>query len=449
MQKARLIPVSGIGTDTEAEQRATSALLAVVSIVRDLSIDLLSPLGASKAQKATVETFTEVLFDLNGKKVRPDGLIRVGYGKTVWTALVEVKTSNATLDAEQINAYWDVARAQGFNHVLTISNEIAPIPGQHPTPGLRFQKNSPVQVSHLSWTAILTSAIRIKQHRGVTDPEQAWILAELIRYLQHKSSGALAFDDMGDNWVHLRDDARKGTLSRRDEAVADIAGRFDQLIHYAALILGSQIGEDVAPVLSRKELQDPAVRLTHLIEALVKDGTLDGALRIPNTAGDLGLTADLRSQQLAASLQVDAPQDRGAKGRITWLINQLREAPASTSIEAFAKNARTPIIASLGDARENRGALLGDDHREPVRFRLVLRGPMGTLRKNRGKHPGFIDSALNLITSFYETIVQDVSPWQPSTPKVKRSEPEAEGQDPTESYLPPTAVSSPLADEES
>jgi hypothetical protein len=55
--KERLIPVSVIGSVQEAEQRATSALLAVLSLVRDLSIDLLTPLGASKAQKALVETF--------------------------------------------------------------------------------------------------------------------------------------------------------------------------------------------------------------------------------------------------------------------------------------------------------------------------------------------------------------------------------------------------------
>jgi len=58
--KARLIPVSGIGSVQEAEQRATSALLAVLSVVRDLSLELLTPLGASRAHRAIVETFIEV-----------------------------------------------------------------------------------------------------------------------------------------------------------------------------------------------------------------------------------------------------------------------------------------------------------------------------------------------------------------------------------------------------
>lgn len=85
---SRLIPVSGIGSVQEAEQRATSAFLAVLSVVRDLSLDLLSPFGASKAQKATVETFIEV--NTPGQKIRPDGLIQVSFGAKKWSAFVEV-----------------------------------------------------------------------------------------------------------------------------------------------------------------------------------------------------------------------------------------------------------------------------------------------------------------------------------------------------------------------
>ena len=44
--RARLIPVSGIGSEKEAETRAASAFLAVLSVVRDLTVALLSPMGA-------------------------------------------------------------------------------------------------------------------------------------------------------------------------------------------------------------------------------------------------------------------------------------------------------------------------------------------------------------------------------------------------------------------
>ena len=102
LTRARLIPVTGIGSTSEAEQRATSAFLAVLSMVRELSTDLLSPMGASRAGKAIVETFTEVR--LPGTKIRPDGLIRVSYGKKEpWSALVEVKTRANDLTAQAVS----------------------------------------------------------------------------------------------------------------------------------------------------------------------------------------------------------------------------------------------------------------------------------------------------------------------------------------------------------
>lgn len=420
MQQARLIPVSGISSVIEAEQRATSAFLAVLTIVRDLSIDLLAPLGASRAQRAEVEAFTEVAYQGNGKKVRPDGVVRVMYGASTWTALVEVKTGDHTLEADQINNYWDVARDNGFDHVLTISNEIAPNETTHPTPGLRVRSNSKVGVTHLSWTAILTTAIRLKQHAGVSDPEQAWILSELIRYLEHPASGALSFEDMGQNWVGVRDGARQGTLSKRTEGIDDVCARWDQLMRFAALKLGAEIGEDVTEVLSKSH-RDSRVRLAYLIECLTTTGVLDGQLRIPNTAGDLVVCADLRAQHLTASIEVTAPQDKGARGRVSWLVNQLKDAHPTLVIEAYPRNARTPVTATLGDADEDRSILIGEDRKDPHKFRLIQHAEMGKGRKSGTKSPGFITTVLGLIDGFYENVVQNLAAWQPPAPKLKKA----------------------------
>ncbi len=113
----------------------------------------------------------------------------------------------------------------------------------HPTDGLRVLAKSHVQVYHLSWTAIASAALRIKRHRGVSDPEQAYLLEELIRYLEHPSSGALDFSDMGQHWVGVRDGAREGTLSKKTVGVEDVVARWDQLLRFAALKLSAEIGE--------------------------------------------------------------------------------------------------------------------------------------------------------------------------------------------------------------
>lgn len=439
MQRARLVPVSGITNDIEAEQRATSAFLAVLSIVRDLSIELLSPLGASRAQRALVETFTEVRYKRDGQVIQPDGLIQISFGNATWSALVEVKTSDNVLSAGQVNLYWDLAREERLNHVLTISNEIGPMPGIHPTPGLKVKANSPIQVSHLSWPAILTTAIRVKEHRGVTDPEQAWILGELIRYLEHPASGALAFGDMGPNWVEVRDGVRARTLNRRDDSVTDVAARFDQLLRFGALKLGSEIGQDVVPVLSIAQ-RDPKARLSYLSERLAIDGLLDGTMRIPNTAGDVTIAADLRSQQVIISMEVDAPDDRGGKARATWLVSQLKDASGDVQVEGYAKGARMPTTVTLATLRDDRSAVIDAQGRDPVRFRLVARKAMGQGRKAGGRSPGFIDTVLDLLTSFYESVVQPISPWQRKAPKLKRETAVAVSVEATDAIPPSPAV---------
>ena len=177
-------PTSGISGAEEQERRATSATLAVLSSVKEFGKAVTGPLGAPSG---AVETFVEVPFYLGEQRVYPDGLIRVSRGSRTWVALVEVKTGSNRLEAAQLEAYLDVARENGYDAVLTISNEIPAIAGTHPTTVDRRELRK-VALHHFSWTQVLTEAVMQKVHRGVADPDQAWILGELIR----NSSGTRA-----------------------------------------------------------------------------------------------------------------------------------------------------------------------------------------------------------------------------------------------------------------
>lgn len=423
-QLARLIPTSGIANDTEAEVRATSGLLAVLSVVRDFSDALLTPLGASSAKKAIVESFIETAFKLgDGAIVRPDGLVRVTYGKSTFTALVEVKTGENLLKPDQINNYIEVARQYDFDTVLTISNEIAN-GSQHPTDGVKVRANSKVSVAHRSWTEVLAAAVMCKVHRGVDDPEQAWILGELIRYLEHPASGAMTFADMGASWLAVRDGARASTLRKQDAEVRDVVQRWDQLLRFAALRLGSAIGADVQQVLPRSQ-QDHRQRTAYLTESLCSAGSLDGTLRVPDTVGAIGVIADLRARQVVAYVDVPAPQDRGSKARLTWLLRQLGDdVPASTVIEAWPRHARQPRSAPLARLREDRDLLEDPERRDILRYRLVLRAEMGVHRKAGGKSPGFVDSVVRNIESLYDLVVQRLVPWTPKAPQLRAERPQ-------------------------
>lgn len=425
---ARLIPVSGISGQREAEKRATSALLAVLSIVRPFSTSLLAPLGCTRAKTARVETFVEPSYEVGDKTLRPDGLIRVSVGnRPGFEALVEVKTGLAKLEADQINAYLDVARAEGHDCVITISNEIAPSPGVHPTSGLRVRANSKVSVHHLSWMLVLSEAVKEHAHRGVEDPEQAWILGELIRYLSHPKSGALEFTDMGDNWTTVRDAVAEGTLHRYGSEAVEVCQRWDQLLRVAALRLGTEVGTDVMEVIPRAQRQNPKLRNKEFVRTLGTEGTLSGALRVPSAIADIRVVADVDAQKVEVSTVFAAPDDRTARATVVWLVRQLKHAPGSLLVDAYSKSSRIPTTASLEQLREDPRQAVPESGQVPVRFELRQQSPLGTGRRSTRKK-GFIDSVIDAVMDFYASAVQDLKPFVRRAPSIDRPDPAAAGE---------------------
>jgi hypothetical protein len=256
-----------------------------------------------------------------------------------------------------------------------------------------------------------------KVHRGVADPDQAWILGELIRYLEHPRSGALAFDDMGPSWVTVREAIAHATLLPADQGVAEVAGRWDQLIRFAALRMGRQLGIEVQPALSRKAMADPTLRAQELIEALVKRGALDGGLRIPNAVGPVLITADIRASRLTASVDLPAPGEGRATTRINWLVRQLKDASDGVRVDAFALHSRAGTSALLKEVRATPEVLIEDPKRELRTFRIALSAPMGTKRaEGRGS---FVTSVLDLVDEFYRSVVQNLKPWSAGPPKLR------------------------------
>jgi hypothetical protein len=412
--EARLIPTSGISGADEQERRATSALLAVMTAVREFGRGLTQPLGAPAGH---VQTFIEVPFMLGEKRCYPDGLIRVTRGQKSWTALVEVKTGTNQLEVEQLENYLDIARENGFDALLTISNEIPPVAGQHPTK-LDKRKLRKVALFHLPWSQILAEAVVHKEHRGVADPDQAWILGELIRYLEHPRSGALEFEDMGPSWVGVRDAVGAGTLRATDKGAADVAARFDALLRYVSLRLGRTLGTEVVPALTRKETADPALRAAVLAGTLVSEGRLSGAIRIPNAVAPLHIELDLRSNRVTCMVEVDAPGEGRPTTRVNWLLRQLKNAPESVRVEAFVAFARGAGAASLlREVREDAAALIQDPKKDIRSFRIALSAQLGT-KRGRGRG-GAIDSVLDAVDVFYGEVLQHLKAWTAAPPKMR------------------------------
>jgi hypothetical protein len=414
-QQARLIPTSGISGAEEAERRATSALLAVMGSVREFGQAMVRGLGAPAGHLAT---FIEVPFKAEERTIYPDGVLQTSRGSRSWTCLVEVKTGSSELERPQVESYLDVARDNGFDGVLTISNEMSPAPGVHPV-DVDKRKLRKVALHHLSWAEVLTVAVQQRVHRGVSDPDQAWILGELIRYLEHPKSGALDFSDMGSSWVPVRESLSAGTLRANDKGLADVVSRWEQLLRFAALRLGRELGAEVQVQMTRREVAEPALRFAAQSQSLVGSGLLLGALRIPDAVAPVDISADLRAGRIVVSIDVDAPREGRATTRINWLVRQLRDAPDGLRIDAFTSGSRSSTSDLLRVVREDPGVLISDPKRDFRTFRIAAASPLGAKRGlGRG---GFIDSVLAALDGFYGTVVQAIRPWSAKAPQLPRA----------------------------
>lgn len=410
---ARLIPAIGIRGQEEQEKRATSSLLAVMHAVPQFGHALIGELGAPKGR---VTTYTEVqVKDGAGKTHIPDGAIIVERGKTAWRCLVEVKTGAAQLQPDQINRYLDWARENRLDGVLTISNQITGSPTDSPVQ-VDGRKLRTTRLYHLSWWRILTEAIVAHRHHGVDDPDQAWLLGELIAYLDDERSGASGFQDMGENWVKVRNGAGDATLRAGDADVRDVAERWEQFVEYLCLGLGQDLGRDVRPVRPRK--QTAAGRLDANASTLANGGNLEAAIRVPDAVGPLVVQADLRTRKVITSVGVDAPGEGRPVTRVNWLLRQLKDAPAGLLVEVSFANTKATTAGLLSAAQDDPHSLLlaNDPKRSPRAFRLALSRPMGT-KRGKGERSFVLETRKQAI-DFYRELVQNLRPWRAAPPKL-------------------------------
>ena len=414
---ARLIPLT-TSTGVEAKERnAASALLAVLAHVDELGKALLKPLGAPAGK---IEAFVETQIKAeNGRPIRPDGLIGVTRAGRTWWALVECKIGDQALIAEQMEAYLDLARFTGIDAVLSISNHYTTRSADYPI-AIDRKKLRRVAIHHWSWVRVLTEAEVQKQFRGVRDPDQAYLLDELIRYLSDQRSGVVQFNDMGPSWTKVRDGARMRTLRKADEDVGAIANRWDELIRFLSLEMTKDLGRDIRELQRRTETT-ATVRHQALRESLAKSGELYAGLQIPDTAGPLHVVADLAGRQLRISTELDAPRDAQSRGRVSWLVRQLSKGPPDLTVEAKVSRLSTTLSAPLGKVRDDPSVIIPDRTREIRGFRLTLTRDIGLNRAaGRGS---FIDSVVLGVKTFYGDVLQKLVAWKPKAPKLRTAGP--------------------------
>jgi len=281
-------------------------------VVPAFARDVLSSAGAPVGKRLKIVCYTEVTFKTTDKdkRPRPDGLVVTTNGSRVWTALVESKIGNAELTQEQVEEYLDLAKQYGVNALITISNQFATTPTHHP---VKVGKNKirSVELYHFSWLSLKSKAVLLTGNKSIDDPEQAYILSELVRYLDHDSSGVSSLTKMPAQWKDVCNSIQQGAvLNKSAEQVEHSVSGWHQLLRHLSLNLSMAIGQPVKIALSRAREKNAELNFIEDCDHLSKESSLCAEFDIPNAASKLIFSADCLRRTINISMKLEAPRDK-------------------------------------------------------------------------------------------------------------------------------------------
>lgn len=428
-QLARLIPVV---VDSKKEERATSCLLASFMVVPVFAQKVLASAGAPVGKRIKTECYTEVTFKSSDKEKnsRPDGFIVISNGKQKWTALIESKIGTADLTTEQVESYLDLAKKHGINAVITISNQFATTPTHHPLKVSKVKLRS-VELYHFSWLSLKSKAILLTGNKRVDDPEQAFILSELVRYLEHPSSGVSSLTRMPKTWKDICNSIQQRvSLNKSSELVESSVSGWHQLLRHLSLNLSVVIGQPVGVVLTRARERDAELNFQEDCCYLANEGALVAEFDIPNAASRVRLLVDLNRRTINFSMKLEAPKDKTkTTAPINWLTRQLRGKDLqNAAIRAYWPRRIPTTQASLEETIDNPANLINPGITDLPTYLEVIRVVDLAVRFKGVKT--FVEDCSREFPLFYKDVGQHLTKWVAKAPKVKAKS-QAESEIPT------------------
>lgn len=419
-EPARLFPVL---SENSKEGRTLSIFLACLRLVPDFTSVLFASIDQRVGSRSRLDCYTEVVFKSDDPSIkdRPDGLLVLDTGRTTWNCLIEAKVGRNELTAAQIIKYCDIAKRNGLNAIVTISNQFTPLPSHHPVPiGKRDQKG--ILLFHWSWSFVLTQARLLLANSGTLSELETTIISELISFLRHDSSGIRTFDRMNSEWKDVVECVKnRQPLRKSDPAVENSVLSWNQEAQDLSLKLSDAIQTHVKIRISRGQKQDPISRIKSGIDEISQTNALSVSYDIPDACSPLDVTANLLSRTIACCMKVKAPLEmKRAQTRLSWLVKQLRSAPDDVQLKAIWPGGKRATFCSLRDVKEENYQIIEDSQGiAPTGFEVSLVNELGS---RFGGVSSFIAELEPFVIGFYESVGQNLQNWQPSAPKVKETE---------------------------
>lgn len=350
---------------------------------------------------------------------RPDGLIVVRTNSREWRALVETKVGNNALDADQIERYRGLAKENGIDCVLTISNQFASLPTNHPIAEVRKSK-SKVPVYHWSWMHIFTQADLLLTNESVGDEDQSFMLSELRRFLAHESAGVKGFDRMPPEWTEVNKlVSAGGKVGQKSNEAEVVLGAWFQETKDLSLILTRQTEAKVTERLPRKLLGDVTAREKDGLERLATENCLEAAFDIPNAAAPLTVTADIARRTIDVGMTLRAPTDKkSSKARLNWLLRQVGSGEyRDLHVRLFWPGRSEATQFSFSELKEDPAICeVGKEALQVSSFQIFYAKRLGS---RFTQQVNFISDLEAVVPEFYLEIGQKLTEWRPSAATIK------------------------------
>ncbi len=415
---ARLFPILA---ESSKEKRVASIFLAVMTQIPVLSENVLGTVKVRIGKRTKIKAFTEVVLRHEvDTACRPDGLIVVSTGRRNWAALIEAKIVKAKLDASQVQRYMELAKANGIDAVITISNEFVARPDHSPVtvpkPLLRR-----VKLIHWSWSWLATLSENIAYQDAVEDSEQAYLLKQLNLFFAHPGTGIERFTQMAPSWKSVvqavvNNEALRKTSPEIEELVAGwFAEEQDLCLHMAR-----HVGREVTTKIARKYVADPVMRLKDGIRSLVETNTLTSTICIPDCASDIVICADIARRTVSVSMTVRAPDDRkSTKARVNWLLRMLKDNDPRLLLRAHWPKKARATMKEVTLLREDPAAIQTEKAGlVPQRFEVLMVERLG--QRFYGRRT-FIEDLERIVPEFYDSVGANLKAWQPPPPRPVKS----------------------------
>lgn len=424
-EAARLFPVLAT---TSKEGRTTSIVLACISMIEEFGSELMNAVGKRVGKRAKIETYTEIVFK-NEKiqvKDRPDGLIVLHNGSNEWRALVEAKVGSAEVGASQVEKYREIAKEQGLDCVITISNQFATQPEHHPVEDVR-KSRSKIPVFHWSWMSILTITDILLKQDSVVDEDQKLLLNELRRFLTHESAGVKGFDRMPPEWAEInRLVSAGGKIPAKSHEAVVVVDAWHQETRDLSLILSRQTETSVQEKLSRKHQTDPAQRRKDELQHLREHGQIRSVLDVPDAAAPVEVVADIARRAIDIGMSLRAPEDKvSSKARVNWLLRQVKTEKIDEVFIRMTWPGRSETTQFKLSELIKDPAICEKDKTglQVTRFHIFIARCLGA---RFTQQVNFIKELEDVVPFFYREIGQNLKEWRKPAPKIKADRSEAE-----------------------